>query len=65
MAAEEQQRERVVVVGCVLGCCLKRVLLFAPAPGGVAAEFVDQSARGGGEQPRARVLGHARFAATA
>ena len=39
----------------------ERVLLFAPAPGGVAAELVDQPARCGGEQPRARVLGDARL----
>jgi hypothetical protein len=60
VAAQEKQPERVVVSRCILACSPKRVPLFASAPGGVAAELVDQPARGGREEPRTPVLGNAR-----
>ena len=61
MAAQVQQRERVILIGSLLPA---RQLeydggLLAPPASALAPPFVDQTPRGDGHQPRARIFGNA------
>ena len=68
MAAEQQERERVVVLaraldarrlGALVGDRDRRGALLAPAPGDVAAHLVDEPARRHRDEPCLRMLGDA------
>jgi hypothetical protein len=59
MAAQEEQHERVVGAGDVLGRRLGRDRALPLAAGVVAAHLVDQPPGGDGHQPAARAVGHA------
>src|SRR6266849_5056837 len=57
MAAQEQQRERVVIVRWQLLTrqLQDRIGLLTSPPGALAAPLVNQASRGDGQQPRSRV----------